>query len=85
MILLISGAAQGHARSRGGDLIVLHHGRAIYDHVTNTQRKLVRLVERRLIDDRVLIEDHDVSREAFANQSTIAKSETSAPAANSFS
>ncbi len=56
-----------------GHLIVLKHRRAIYDHVTDAQRKLVRLVECRLIDDRVLVEDHDVSREAFANQSAIAK------------
>ena len=33
----------------------------------------MRLVERRLIGDRVFIEDHEVSREAFANQTPIAK------------
>ena len=33
------------------------------------------LIERRLIDDRVLVEDDEISRKAFANQSAISKSE----------
>src|ERR1051325_8581334 len=71
----ISRAAQRDAGSSGRHLIVFQHGRAVHDHVTDTQRKLVRFVEGRLIDDRVLVEDHEVSRKAFANQTAIAKAE----------
>jgi hypothetical protein len=54
-------------------LIVLEHWRAIHDHKTDPHRKLVRLIERRLIEDRVVVENHQVRREAFANQTAIAK------------
>src|SRR5215213_1856589 len=69
----ISGAAESDARTSLSHLIVFQNRRAIYKHVADTKWKLVRPIERSLIDDRVFIEDHDVSRKAFANQPAIAK------------
>ena len=49
-------------------MIVLEHRRAIHDHETDPHRKLVRLIKRRLIEDRVVVENHKVRRKTFANQ-----------------
>src|ERR1041385_1695071 len=71
---LTTWAAERNTGTSRRHLIVLKHRRAIHNHKTNPYWKLVRLVESRLIRDRVLVEDDQVRRESLSNQTTIAKS-----------
>ena len=57
----------------GAEVIIRKDQSAIYKHVANANRKLMRLIIRGSIKDRVLIKDHDVCRKAFANQATVAE------------
>ena len=56
----VTRAAHDLPRLRAGVLAVLQHLHAVDEHVAHAGRVLLRMVERRVVDDRRRIEDHDV-------------------------
>src|SRR6266576_4782516 len=66
-------------------LSVTHDGHTVYEHVLHANRKLVRLLVRRAIYDRIRIEDHDIGVHSFAELAPVADAEPVGHGASHFS
>src|SRR6185503_245773 len=74
LVAAVSGTPQAAPRARAGELTVAQHDLSIHDHVLDSNRRLVRVLERGAIGDGLRIEHGDVGEHARANQPALAES-----------